>query len=964
MNRYRFLQLVCLLIFLAASAHAGDRLPEEMTSEAFRLKCDASQGGLSHLGANSPAAINFLMQGQTLGAVETSVRADGGDWHAAGTAASEDVRQCHLSPDGRSFTVDYGKPSQKADGIKEFTLSETFQLLNRKLLWKLCLQNSTEKPLEIGELGLPMVFAQNYDDNPNITYKQRVLRHSLTCGDHAFIFWMLPSGEGPYLLMTPRPGVPGAPGTRLEYARRTPRPWWGEGLWTPYIHAKAAAARFGDADHWRQRLTSVVLSPHRQPGDTVEYAFTFQWVPDFSGVREALVCEGLLDVQVAPGMTVPRDLAALVAIRCRGKIGRLTPEFPDETTIEDLGPREDYQRYRIHFRRLGENKLAVNYGNGKSAELEFFCTESLAKLVKKRAAFVARNQVRDPHKWYDGLFAEWDMHLHQAATPDNPGGLPKFAACGADDPGLCRAPMIAAKNAAFPERAEIEALEYYIRNFLWGKLQRTDREDPSYAILGSDSWLENRNSPQQRNCGGVGGERMWRTFDYTHIILLYYNMYRIARDYPDKVKYLDRQCYLQRAYGTARAFFSVPYNINMGPAWHFRGWCDWAYKQGNFDESCIPPLIDALREEGCRAGAEWLEAEWTKKVKFFLYDSEFPFGSEMPFDTTAFESTHVIAKWALAHPLQPDDKLWYDKNLNKWYSHPRIDPRRPQAFLDRQILGNIASRGWLETAYWTLGSDLPDGGNTRYMLRYMAPLGGWAVMDYGLYHATQPADYLRLGYASLLASWALMNSGDEASGYGYWYPGRANDGASGWAYNAVKTPDGDQGLYSPSGRGAWHYDGEADNGYGGYIRYAATVLADDPIFGFMAYGGEAKAVDGSMEVIPRDGLRQRFHAIVGPARLHLAMQRDGFAAEQPIVLIAQTGDKAISVVRFALENRSEEPHAARLAVGGLAPGKCRLLVDGREHAQWEQRGSENKVIDLPAGRKQARTIEIRRAVDH
>ena len=36
-----------------------------------------------------------------------------------------------------------------------------------------------------------------------------------------------------------------------------------------------------------------------------------------------------------------------------------------------------------------------------------------------------------------------------------------------------------------------------------------------------------------------------------------------------------------------RLFFTVPYNIKMGERWDFRGWCDWAYKQGNFHELII-----------------------------------------------------------------------------------------------------------------------------------------------------------------------------------------------------------------------------------------------------------------------------------------------------------------------------------------------------------------------------------------
>ena len=40
--------------------------------------------------------------------------------------------------------------------------------------------------------------------------------------------------------------------------------------------------------------------------------------------------------------------------------------------------------------------------------------------------------------------------------------------------------------------------------------------------------------------------------------------------------------------------------------------------------------------------------------------------------------------------------------------------------------------------------------------------------------------------------------------------------------------------------------------------------------------------DPSIGIVPRDGVRQRLHAVLGERRLHLELDRDGFAAEQPI----------------------------------------------------------------------------------
>jgi hypothetical protein len=95
-------------------------------------------------------------------------------------------------------------------------------------------------------------------------------------------------------------------------------------------------------------------------------------------------------------------------------------------------------------------------------------------------------------------------------------------------------------------------------------------------------------------------------------------------------------------------------------------------------------------------------------------------------------------------------------------------------FTNFQLLLNMSDRGWLETTYYQLGTDYR--GSTTYLLSYMSQMGGWSILDYGLHIARDPTDYLRLGFASSLSSWALVNSGTGESGYGYWFPSGNNDG--------------------------------------------------------------------------------------------------------------------------------------------------------------------------------------------
>ena len=66
--------------------------------------------------------------------------------------------------------------------------------------------------------------------------------------------------------------------------------------------------------------------------------------------------------------------------------------------------------YEVQFSQLGENKLTVQYGNGKYLYLEFFVTESIETLIKKWVTFLVSKQVNDVSKWYNGLFCDWNMN--------------------------------------------------------------------------------------------------------------------------------------------------------------------------------------------------------------------------------------------------------------------------------------------------------------------------------------------------------------------------------------------------------------------------------------------------------------------------------------------------------------------------------------------------------------------------
>jgi hypothetical protein len=274
--------------------------------------------------------------------------------------------------------------------------------------------------------------------------------------------------------------------------------------------------------------------------------------------------------------------------------------------------------------------------------------------------------------------------------------------------------------------------------------------------------------------------------------------------------------------------------------------------------------------------------------------------------------------------------------------------------MELQMAANIFCRGWLETAYYYLGSDYRGGGGNGYTLSYMSQMGGWAVLDYALHHASDPTPYLRLGYASYLSAWALMNSGTAESDYGYWYPGPENDGGCGGGFEPA--PYGQTWLQQPHHRGSWYYSCEEDLGYCGALRGARTVVADDPIFGRFCFGGWMEEDGEHLRVTPRDGVRRRFHALLSTGTLHLESAVDRFAAGRSVVLRTD-----LSEVRFRLESENPFGHTARVRVGGLSPGGYRISAGGTELGTLQVREGEDPVMELPmTGETRAMEFSIAR----
>jgi hypothetical protein len=792
-----------------------------------------------------------------------------------------------------------GPPPQLAPA-SDLGVRENFTLDRDVLAWTVTITNPDSRPVEIGDLAVPFNMAERTGARGDI-YTKKLIRHALVAGYGSWAYWERANAVGPYLVMTP------GDRTKFEYYDSA------GGVFTPYVHARAAAdAVKALGGSWRLPISSLTLAP----GETKVYTFRFQWAQDVPAVRDVLYKEGKFDTAVVPGMVVPVDLPALVSLRSRQANVSVAAEFPSATRVEPVAGKPGV--YRIQFLHLGENMLTVKNGNGEWTSLEFFVTEPLETVIRKRAAFlVSHQQLNDPSKWYYGAYSDWDQKNEIRRSPEDRDSLSTWLTDADDDAGNARPAFLASKNVFLPDQTEIASLEAYIGKYLWGGMQMTDREKYPYAVYGIPNFEANRASADD---GRNGQAHVWRIYDYPHIVMLYFRMYQIAKFYPDKVKYLDAGGYLERAFRTAIAYWTVPNEVEK--------WS--ADAVGTMNEAFIPDVIDALDREGKAEWARQLRGFWEGKVDRFINRTPNLYGSEFAFDSTGFESTGAFAKYAHTHAMKT------------------VTPEAARTFTDFQLALDMADRGWLETTYYQMGSDYR--GSLTYLLSYMSQMGGWSILDYGLHQAADPTAYLRLGYASSLSSWALVNSGTRESGYGAWFPSPNNDGATGGGFMPEAT--GRAWIGKEMRRGAWYYSAEEDVGYCAAIRTHATIVTKDPIFGEFAYGGMLTRSGNAVSVIPRDGLRVRFHVVRGDQRLHLELDHDGFAREQPVVVADD-----LSRIQFALENRTGRAHTTGLSIEGLPAGEYDVIVGGRKSAAAS--GSKIQLLSLPVSGASVR-VEINR----
>jgi len=611
--------------------------------------------------------------------------------------------------------------------------------------------------LEYVRLALPL--DQCFRENDVFKYEQNVIRHTGLIGQCAYLYWQKAGGKPPLYLMVAQGDT--------EVSRFYVDERYGKEAWHVTFEGLYAL-----------EMEDAPLILH--PGEEKRYVFRLGIVETQAQLHDAIVALGGLAADVLPGAAVQRGEKLRAHIESVRKINSVY--FADDCApVHDCGD----GWYESVGAGAGEKKLIISYADGGFSRLKLFVIDPVADIIRDHAKHIARHQFEtDPtDPCYHGILA-WNMtDRNRVNSKNNP--FVDWMAGGSDEIGLVSGLFLSEKNVYWPEEEEIRVLALHVQDFIEERLteqpgDRVHRMVPWFVMF--EPWA------------GYGADDVWRAFNYVHVANICYNMYRIAK--TGKWSFMkDAKHYLRRAYDYATAMF----NFWMFPEG------EGATKYANMGEMNLPlRYIPALRQEGMTEQADHLEKLMLEKARYFS-TRDYPFGSEMAFDTTAYEAVYAYAK------LIGDQRI-----------------------MQRAIDATMANRAW--TPVWhKYGVDVRQQGDSGWNVSYMTQLGAWPLVDSLLEGRTNDPDLALMAHGATLGGFTMYNSG------GYWDDAPINRHASWWVMND-RLNQGNRPV-EPQRK----MSGEAGLGYFGALYCTCAMVLLHPRLGSVALGcSKEDTTDGTI----------------------------------------------------------------------------------------------------------------------
>ena len=691
----------------------------------------------------------------------------------------------------------------------------TWQLENGRLALRFTVQNTSPETVQIGALGIPMVF------NNILTGRTLAQAHAICLfsdpyigQDAGYIQVTRLSGKGPTLVVVPDGKTP------LEAYRLLPEPMGTsqtfEGMFDWMVHTGAYAENeWKGVQQWNPPTETTLV-----PGQSRTYGVKFLVSPEIRAINKTLTANHRPVAIGIPGYVLPMDQNGRLFLNYGSKVASVAVDPPGAIAFTPGKPTpHGWKTYMLHGKTWGRARLTVTYADGLKQAISYDVIKPEAQTVSNLGHFLTTKQwfddINDPFHRAPSVIS-YDREANKQVTQESRVWI---AGLG-DEAGSGSFVAAAMKEFGQPNAAEIAKYEQFVDKVLWGVIQYKDGPN-KYGVRKSAFFYNPAKMPNYSYDPNIdwrswtswnqsASEDIGRGYNYPHVVAAYWAMYRVARNHPGMVTAHPWQWYLNQAYQTTHFMFS-----RDAQGQRRIGYVELGLMEGDV----FLALLKDLQHEGWAAQAADVTALMKERADKWSHEA-FPFGSEMAWDSTGQEEVYAWCKYfgfTDKAEVSLDSILGYMPTLPHWGYN-----------------GN-ARRYW----DFLYGGKLPR--IERQIHHYGSGLNALPVLSE--YRSHPEDDYLlRVGYGGVLGPLTNIDQEGFASVAFHTFPSTLK-----W--------DGYSGDYGPN--------------FFGHAMNTATYIIHHPEFGWQAYGGNVQTAGDWVKVQPRDSFRMRVY--IAPLGLWLTL---------------------------------------------------------------------------------------------
>jgi hypothetical protein len=506
------------------------------------------------------------------------------------------------------------------------------------LVMRFELKNKSNKPVEIGALGIPMVFNNNFNDKTlDQAHAENVFIDPSIGKDAGYLQVVKLNGEGKVLLVVPYGKTPFENYRPLQ-DDPTPIGYTFEGLHEWMVHSKSySETEWKGVEQW-----STPTSEMLKPGESKSYGLKFLLANSLRDIENTLAKANRPVAIGIPGYVIPMDVNAKLFLQYNSAVKKIMVEPKGAIELNaSKTTSEGWKSYEVKGKIWCRARVTIDYEDGLSQTINYKVIDPESKVIALYGKFLTNEQ------WFDKKddpfhrapsVITYDYETKKQVTQDTRAWI-----AGLGDEGGSGSWLGAImKQVVLPEKEEVAKLEDFVNQTIWGGLQYSEGEH-KYGVRKSLFYYEPDSMPKGTYSDSIrwgkyngfpswskqAAESVGRSYNYPHVAAAHWAMYRLARYHTGLVSQQNWRWYLENAAQTAIAMLEQAPDYVM---------------HGQMEGTIFILILNDLKAEGLNDLAD--ELRLGMKVRFYHWNTlSYPFGSEMPWDSTGQEEVYMWSKY-------------------------------------------------------------------------------------------------------------------------------------------------------------------------------------------------------------------------------------------------------------------------------------------------------------------------------